>query len=140
MAKPCAPSYGFFEAFAWLAQISLFLMLGLLVAPHELLPTVPIALIIAAVLILVARPVAVFACLTPFSFRQMIFVSWVGLRGAVPIYHTIIPVLAGLKDATLLFGVAFVIVIASLIVQGRTIGPVRVPLRRAAPGMRAPQA
>ena len=81
---------------AWLAQIVLFLMLGLLVTPEELPPYLPGAVIGAAVLILLARPVAVFFCLLPFKFnlRETAFASWVGLRGAVPIYLSIIPGLA----------------------------------------------
>ena len=114
------------EAFAWLAQVTLFLMLGLLVTPHALLPhAAPIAAI-AAVLIAVARPLAVFPCLLPFGFsvREAAFASWVGLRGAVPIYLTIIPVLAGTKEGEVLFGVAFGVVVTSLVVQGWTIGVV----------------
>ncbi|HJT06351.1 MAG TPA: potassium/proton antiporter [Stellaceae bacterium] len=115
----------FFETFAWLAQISLFLMLGLLVTPHQLTPMIVPALVVAALLIFLARPLAVFACLLPFRFspRQMAFVSWVGLRGAVPIYLTIIPILSGVQNAELLFATAFIIVIASLVIQGWTIGP-----------------
>ena len=115
----------FFETFAWLAQISLFLMLGLLVTPHQLTPMIVPALVVAALLIFLARPFAVFACLLPFRFspRQMAFVSWVGLRGAVPIYLTIIPILSGVQNAELLFATAFIIVIASLVIQGWTIGP-----------------
>jgi potassium/hydrogen antiporter len=114
----------FFETFGWLAQIVLFLMLGLLVNPHELLPLLVPALVVAAVLILLARPVAAFFCLMPFGFtvRETGFVAWVGLRGGVPIYLTIIPLLAGVHGSDLLFGAAFVIVIASLVVQGWTIG------------------
>ena len=114
----------FHEAFAWLAQITLFLMLGLLVSPHALIPgAVPIAAI-AAVLILLARPAATFLCLLPFRFtaRETAFASWVGLRGAVPIYLTIIPVLEGAKEGEILFGIAFGVVVASLVVQGWTIG------------------
>ncbi len=113
----------FYEAFAWLAQIALFLMLGLLITPHDLLPSAVAIGGIAAVLILVARPVATFACLLPFGFgpRQSAFASWVGLRGAVPIYLTIIPVLEGAPNAERLFGVAFGTVVASLVVQGWTI-------------------
>ncbi len=114
----------FYDAFAWIAQIALFLMLGLLVTPHDLLPAAPAILAMSAVLILVARPVAAFACLLPFGFslRETSFASWVGLRGAVPIFLTIIPVLQGVQDAQQLFGVAFGIVVTSLVVQGWTIG------------------
>jgi NhaP-type Na+/H+ and K+/H+ antiporter len=119
------PIERFFETCGWLAQLVLFLMLGLLVNPHELLPLLGPSLVVAAVLILVARPVAASACLLPFRYsaRETAFVSWVGLRGAVPIYLTIIPLLAGVSSGNLLFGAAFVIVIASLVVQAWTVGP-----------------
>jgi cell volume regulation protein A len=113
----------FMEGFAWLAQIVLFLMLGLLVTPHDLLPFVPSGIVIAIVLIAVARPLAVFACLVPFRFawRESAFASWVGLRGAVPIYLSIIPALADPgRDARLFSGV-FVVVVVSLVIQGWTI-------------------
>ena len=115
----------FFEGMAWLAQIVLFLMLGLLVTPHALPPYLPGAVIGAAVLILVARPLAVFACLVPFGFnlRETAFASWVGLRGAVPIYLSIIPALADPNRDQRLFASVFILVIASLLVQGWTIGP-----------------
>ena len=115
----------FVEGCAWLAQIVLFLMLGLLVTPHDLLSSIPGGVAIALVLILVARPVATFACLQPFRFpwRQSAFSSWVGLRGAVPIYISFIPALADpLRDARLFSGV-FVVVVVSLIIQGWTIVP-----------------
>jgi cell volume regulation protein A len=114
----------FFEGMAWLAQIVLFLMLGLLVTPHDLLPYLPGAIIGAAVLILLARPVAVFACLIPFGFtvRETAFASWVGLRGAVPIYLSIIPGLVDPERDKRLFASIFIVVIASLIVQGWTVG------------------
>jgi NhaP-type Na+/H+ and K+/H+ antiporter len=113
----------FFEGMAWLAQIVLFLMLGLLVTPHNLAPYLPGAVIGAAALIFVARPVAVFACLLPFGFtlREMAFASWVGLRGAVPIYLSIIPALADPNRDQRLFASIFILVIASLIVQGWTV-------------------
>ena len=113
------------ETFAWLAQISLFLMLGLLVTPHELVPLATPVLLITAVLIFLARPLATFACLMPFRFtaREMTFASWVGLRGAVPIYLAIVPVLAGFQRGTLLFAATFGVVIVSLILQGWTISP-----------------
>jgi cell volume regulation protein A len=114
----------FFEGMAWLAQIVLFLMLGLLVTPHDLPPYLPGAIIGAAVLILLARPVAVFACLIPFGFtmRETAFASWVGLRGAVPIYLSIIPGLVDPDRDKRLFASIFIVVIASLIVQGWTVG------------------
>ena len=114
----------FFEGMAWLAQIVLFLMLGLLVTPHDLVPYLPGAIIGAAVLIYLARPVAVFACLVPFGFtmRETAFASWVGLRGAVPIYLSIIPGLADPDRDKRLFASIFIVVITSLIVQGWTVG------------------
>jgi cell volume regulation protein A len=113
----------FYEAFAWLAQITLFLLLGLLITPHAVLPDAVAIAAVAAVLILVARPLATFACLLPFGFglRGTAFAAWVGLRGAVPIYLTIIPVLQGAPNGQRLFGVAFGTVVASLVVQGWTI-------------------
>ena len=109
---------------AWLAQIVLFLMLGLLVTPHELPPYLVGAVVGAAVLIFLARPVAVFACVLPFGFnlRETAFASWVGLRGAVPIYLSIIPGLADPRRDQRLFASIFILVIASLIVQGWTVG------------------
>jgi len=114
----------FFEGMAWLAQIVLFLMLGLLITPHALPPYLVDAIIGAAVLILLARPVAVFACLLPFGFslRETAFASWVGLRGAVPIYLSIIPALADPHRDERLFASIFILVIASLVVQGWTVG------------------
>lgn len=114
----------FFEGLAWLAQIVLFLMLGLLIAPHDLLPVLAIGVPIALVLIVLARPVATFLCLLPFRFswRESAFASWVGLRGAVPIYISFIPALADpIRDQRLFAGV-FVVVVVSLVIQGWTIG------------------
>jgi NhaP-type Na+/H+ and K+/H+ antiporter len=115
----------FFEGMAWLAQIVLFLMLGLLVTPEDLPPYLAGALIGATVLILLARPVAVFACLLPFRFnlRETAFASWVGLRGAVPIYLSIIPGLADPQRDERLFASIFILVVASLVVQGWTVAP-----------------
>jgi len=114
----------FFEGMAWLAQIVLFLMLGLLVTPHDLPPYLPGAIIGAGVLIILARPIAVFACLLPFGFttRETAFASWVGLRGAVPIYLSIIPGLVDPNRDKRLFASIFIVVIASLLVQGWTVG------------------
>jgi cell volume regulation protein A len=115
----------FFSALGWLAQIVLFLMLGLLVTPHELLPFVRPALGITAMLIVLARPAAAAICLLPFGYtpRETAFAAWVGLRGGVPIFLTIIPVLDGLPRGQELFSTTFVTVIASLLVQGWTIAP-----------------
>jgi cell volume regulation protein A len=119
------PVTRFFGALGWLAQIALFVMLGLLVTPHELTPLILPALAVAGVLILLARPAAVAICLLPFRWtpREAAFVAWVGLRGGVPIYLTIIPLLAGAKTGETLFGVVFVVVIVSVAVQGCTVSP-----------------
>lgn len=117
------PVTRFFDALGWLAQIVLFLLLGLLVTPHGLPVLILPALAVAAVLILVARPASVMACLLPFRWpwQEAAFVSWVGLRGAVPIYLTIIPLLAGVHNARILFEITFVVTIASVAIQGWTI-------------------
>jgi cell volume regulation protein A len=116
----------FQEGITWLAQIAMFLTLGLLATPSEF-PAVGLgALLLAVFLILVARPVAVWICLVAFRFtrQEMAFISWVGLRGAVSILLATLPVIAGLPNGRLMFNVAFVVVLASLLVQGWTIGPV----------------
>lgn len=115
----------FFGSFAWLSQIVLFLMLGLLVTPHLLKPLILPALSVAGVLIFVARPLAVAVCLIPFRvrWREIVFISWVGLRGAVPIFLAIIPMLVGARDGNLLFGTAFIVVMVSLLIQGWTVAP-----------------
>jgi cell volume regulation protein A len=116
----------FYEGFAWLAHIVLFLMLGLLVTPHNLAPFVLSSCIVALVLMVIARPLGVFLCLVPFrySWRESAFASWVGLRGAVPIYISFIPALADPIRDERLFSSVYVVVVVSLIIQGWTIGPV----------------
>ena len=113
----------FFDGMGWLAQISLFVMLGLLVTPHELAPFVLPAIVGTIILIFVARPVSVFLCLAPFGFRarESAFASWVGLRGGVPIYLSFIPALADPTRDRRLFCTIFIVVVASLIVQGWTV-------------------
>lgn len=112
------------NGYTWLAQSVMFLLLGLLVTPSEVARLVLPALAIAAVLMLVARPLAVVACLAPlgFGWREQAFVSWVGLRGAVPIVLAVYPVIAGLPRSYLFFDAAFVAVLASLLLQGPSVG------------------
>ncbi|HWZ41753.1 MAG TPA: potassium/proton antiporter [Bradyrhizobium sp.] len=113
----------FLDAATWLAQIVMFVLLGLLVSPHRLGASIGPAVVIAFVLMLVARPVAVFLCLLPFRFnwREKVFIAWTGLRGAVAIFLASIPMLVGLSKAYLYFDVAFVVVLISLLLQGWTL-------------------
>jgi len=113
----------FLDATTWLAQIVMFMLLGLLVWPVRLMDSLIPAIFIALILMLVARPASVFLCLWPFRFpvREKLFISWVGLRGAVGIFLASIPLLVGLPKAYLYFDVAFVVVVISLLVQGWTI-------------------
>jgi cell volume regulation protein A len=113
----------FLDAITWLAQIVMFVLLGLLVWPERLAGSLLGAIAVALVLMLVARPAAVFLCLAPFnySWREKLFISWVGLRGAVAIFLASIPLLVGLPGAYLYFDVAFVVVLSSLLIQGWTV-------------------
>ena len=115
----------FLDAATWLAQIVMFVLLGLLVSPHRLLGSIGAAIIVAFALMLVARPLAVFLCLAPFKFnwREKVFIAWTGLRGAVAIFLASIPMLVGLSKAYLYFDVAFVVVFISLLLQGWTLAP-----------------
>ena len=128
------------DGLAWISQISMFLMLGLLVVPSNLMNHLLSALILAAILIFVARPIAVLFSLIPFRFpvRDQLFISWVGLRGAVPIILALFPWLAGMPDEHLYFDVAFVVVIVSLVVQGWSIVPVARWLKLEVPAELAP--
>jgi potassium/hydrogen antiporter len=114
----------FLDAITWLAQIVMFVLLGLLAWPGRLGYSVGAALLVAVALMLIARPAAVFICLAPFgySWREKLFISWVGLRGAVGIFLASVPLLVGLPFSFLVFDVAFIVVVVSLLVQGWSIG------------------
>lgn len=111
------------DALAWIAQIAMFITMGLLVFPSELVGVAPVGIVLALILMFLARPVSVFLCLLPsgFSARESAYVSWAGLRGAV---LATFPATAGLAQAGDVFGVVFFLVVVSVLVQGFTLGPV----------------
>jgi cell volume regulation protein A len=115
----------FLDAITWLAQIVMFVLLGLLAWPHRLVDSALPAIAVALVLMFVARPLAVMVCLAPFRFpwREKVFISWVGLRGAVGIFLASIPLLVDIPNAAVFFDVAFVVVLISLLVQGWSLAP-----------------
>jgi potassium/hydrogen antiporter len=125
----------FHDAIAWLMQISMFVLMGLLVFPSELVPIAGQAVLVAMVLMLIARPVAVLLTLVPFRVpvREIAFVSWVGLRGATPIILATFPVVAGIADAQAIFNVVFFVVLLSVLAQGTTIPTAARRLEVAAP-------
>ena len=112
-----------FDGFAWLMQIVLFLTLGLLVFPSHIIPVIGTGLLISAFLILFARPLSVFFSMLPFrmNLRSRAFISWVGLRGAVPIVFATYPLIAGVDKANLIFNIVFFISITSVLTQGTTL-------------------
>ena len=114
----------FMDGLSWLFQIIMFLMLGLLVNPHEMLEVAVVALLISVFMIVIGRPLSVFLSLLPFrklNIKSRLFVSWVGLRGAVPIIFATYPVVANVEGSNLIFNIVFFITIVSLVVQGTTI-------------------
>lgn len=114
----------FFDSIAWLFQIIMFLTLGLLVNPKDLIGVSLIGLLIGLFLMFFARPLAVFLCLLPFrkmTFPARIFTSWIGLRGAVPIIFATYPLLAGIEGASQIFNIVFFITLLSLLLQGTTV-------------------
>ncbi len=115
-----------FDSFAWLMQIVLFLTLGLLVFPSQVIPVIGIGLVISIFLILIARPIGVFSSLIMFrgQTREKLFISWVGLRGAVPIVFATYPLLAGVGKANMIFNIVFFISLTSVLIQGSTLSNV----------------
>lgn len=125
----------FFDGIAWLMQIVMFITLGLLVFPSQILPVIGIGFVIALFLMFVARPLGVWASLSFFDFknREKLFVSWVGLRGAVPIVFATFPLIAGVEKSNLIFNIVFFIVIASVALQATTLAKVAKWLNLAVP-------
>ncbi len=113
----------FYDGMAWLMQIIMFLTLGLLVFPSQIVPVIGIGILVSIFLILVARPLAVFLCLSPFkvALKDKVFISWVGIRGAVPIIFATYPIVAGISSAKMIFNIVFFITLTSALIQGSTI-------------------
>ncbi len=114
----------FMDGLTWLAQIVVFLMLGLLVNPHEMLSVAAVSFLIGIFMILVGRPVSVFLSLLPFrkiNFRTKTFISWVGLRGAAPIIFATYPVVADVPGASQIFNIVFFVTLLSLVIQGTSV-------------------
>ncbi len=130
----------FHEGLAWLMQIVMFLALGLLVFPSELVPIMDEGVLIALFLMVVARPVSVFVALSWSQLKglEKAFISWVGLRGAAPIILATFPLLAGLSEASILFNLVFFIVLTSVLVQGTTLSIVAHKLGVDEPGLIKP--
>jgi len=127
----------FHDGMAWLTQIAMFLTLGLLVFPSQLVSVIGVGLLVAVGLIFIARPLSVFLSLLPsrLNWREKTFVSWVGLRGAAPIILATFPLLADIPNAELVFNLVFFVVLTSVLLQGTTIAPVARWLKLDAPAL-----
>jgi cell volume regulation protein A len=125
----------FYDGVAWLMQIIMFLTLGLLVFPSQIIPVMGVGLLISLFLMFVARPLSVFLSLSFFSlsYRDKLFISWVGLRGAVPIVFATYPLLAGIPQAGLIFHIVFFITLTSVLLQGTTLSVVAKWLKLSVP-------
>lgn len=130
-----------FDGLAWLMQIVLFLTLGLLVFPTEIVPYIGIGLLVALFLMFVARPLGVFLSLLPLKMkmRKRFYISWVGLRGAVPIVFATYPLLAGIEKADMIFNIVFFVSVTSVLIQGTTLTTVAKWLHVALPEKVKPQ-
>jgi cell volume regulation protein A len=129
--------YTFMDGLTWLMQIIMFLCLGLLVNPHEMFKVALPATLIGVFMILIGRPLSVYLCMIPFAkrfnHRSRMFVSWVGLRGAVPIIFATYPVVANIHSANVIFNIVFFITIVSLVIQGTTVSLAARKLKLSAP-------
>jgi len=121
--KPKRVVRQFLDGMAWLSQITMLLILGLLVTPRRLAPDLPVAITAGIILIFLARPMAIVAtlCFFRFPWREQVFIAWVGLRGAIPIYLAMLPSLYGVAHSFRYFNIAFIVVVFSLLLQGWTV-------------------